>query len=307
MQSANQAKLNRIAVMSLTFDKILKTGMGPPPDPARTLDIMDLPQMVADRIGIHRLELQHSHFLSTEAAYLKDLRDRIAKARSQLVQINLEFGGSNVSAGGFSARAQAIDLTKQWIEHAEALGCSRVMINQGSLAAEVRPNAIEALKILADYGKAHKVAVSVENRDNGVVPPPPPPVAPPPTAPPGDPSAAGRGRGGGGGGRGAAGPPPPPATWQVVVEVIKAAGIAATPNIGNFPNETERDAGLRALYPLSPGTCHCPSDPQKYSLANALKISKDVGYKGLFSIQADSPSDPYAAAKAILDELLKNI
>jgi hypothetical protein len=312
MQSGNQAKLNRVAIMSLNFDAILKTGVGPPPDPARTLDVMDLPQMAADRFGVHRLELQHSHFLSTEAGYLQELRDRIAKAKSQLIQINLEFQGSNVSAGGFSARAQAIDLTKQWIEHAEALGCPRVLVNQGSLVPEVRQHAIDALKILADYGKAHKVAVTVENRDNGVVAPapPPPPTAPtPPTPAPGaaaDP-AAGRGRQGGGGGRGNAGPPPPPATWQVVVEVIKAAGIGATPNIGNFPNETERAAGLRALYPLASGTSHCTSEPEKYSLANAIKISKDVGYKGLYSIQSSGGTDPHAATKLILDELVKNL
>jgi hypothetical protein len=304
MQTANQAKLGRIAILSLSFDGMLKTGVGAPPDPARTLDVMDLPQMIADRYGIHQVELQHAHFLSAEAAYLKDLRGRIAKAKSQLVQINMDFGGSNVSATGFSARAQGIDLAKQWIDHAEALGCPRVLVNQGSLVAEVRPKAIEGLKILADYGKAHKVTVTVENRDNGVASPAPAPP-PPPAAPPADPAAAGRGRGGGGRGQGA--PPPPPATWQVVVEVIKAVGISATPNIGNFPNETERAAGLRALFPLSGGTCHCTNDPAKYSLADAIKISKDVGYKGLYSIQAVGGADPHAATKLLLDELLKSL
>lgn len=260
--------------MSLSFDGILKVGAGAPPDPARTLDILDFPRTMAERYDVHRVEVQHAHFASSEAAYLKEFRDRLARAKSQLVQINLEFGGSNVSAGGFSARLQAIDLAKQWIDHAAALGCPRVLVNHGSLAAEVRQNAVAALKVIGEYGKARRVSVTVENRDTGV-----------------------------------AATPRPPATWQVVVEVIRAAGIAATPNTANFPNDEERTAGLRALYPLSSGTTHCHDEPDKYNLANAIKIAKDAGYKGLFSIAGGSTkaADPYAATQTILDAVVKAI
>jgi hypothetical protein len=303
-QGASQAKLDRIAIMSLNFDGILKVGAGAPPDPARTLDILDFPQTMAERYGVRRVELQHAHFASSEAAYLKEFRDRLARAKSQLVQINLEFGGSNVSAGGFSARLQAIDLAKQWIDHAAALGCPRVLVNHGSLVAEVRQHAIDALKIIGEYGKAHRVSVTVENRDTGLVAPPPAP--PPPAAAPSAsaPGGATAGRGGRGGG-----PPPPPATWQVVVEVIKAAGIAATPNTANFRNDEERAAGLRALYPLSSGTTHCHDEPDRYNLSNAIKFAKDAGYKGLYSIGSGSTkaADPYAATKMILDEVVKAI
>ncbi len=170
---AGGAKLARVGVCSRNFDAIVKIGVGPAPSPARTLDFLDFAQMVADRFGVHNLELQHSHFISTENAYLKDFRDRVAKAKSQILQIDTEFQGSNASAAGFSARAQAIDLAKTWIDHAEALGCPRVMVNPGSLAPDVRANAIEALKILAEYGKARKVTVTVENRDTGAMPVPP--------------------------------------------------------------------------------------------------------------------------------------
>ena len=90
MQRANQAKLDRIAIMSLNFDAMLK--IEGQQHPARTLDIMDLPKMIANRFGVHHVELQHAHLASTESAYLKALRDRVARAKSQLTQINLEFG-----------------------------------------------------------------------------------------------------------------------------------------------------------------------------------------------------------------------
>ena len=42
------AKLSRVAIMSLSFNSILKNP-SQPDNPARTLDIMDLGQMYADR------------------------------------------------------------------------------------------------------------------------------------------------------------------------------------------------------------------------------------------------------------------
>jgi hypothetical protein len=148
------------------------------------------------------------------------------------------------------------------------------MLNQGTLAAEVREAAIATLKMIGDYGKSRKVFVTLENRGGGRQS----------TANPG-------------------------VTWQVLVEVIKAAGIHANPDIGNFPDDTARAAGLRALYPLSSGSSHAHYAPERYSEADAVKISKEVGYKGLFSIETgrNNGPDPYAAVQSVVDELVKDI
>ena len=125
----NQAKLDRLAVMTLSFSRILKNPAYPD-DLARTLNILDAPQMVADRFGIHHVEFQHSHFASTEPAYLKEVRDRLKAAKSRMNQICLEFGPLNISAPDRVGLLETIDLTKQWIDHAVAVGCPRVMLNQ---------------------------------------------------------------------------------------------------------------------------------------------------------------------------------
>ena len=278
--------------MSLCFNPVIKSAAHPD-DPKRTLDSLDLPDMVAERYGVHRVELQHSHFASTEPSYLEEYRGRLKKAKSQMNQINVEFGSLNISAPDPVLRLETIDLTKKWIDHAVMLGCPRVMVNQGTLAPEVRQSAIDTLKTINAYAKTKKVFVTIENR------------------------------GGGGGGRGgragaaaptvpdaAAVPPRPPSPpWEVVVEVIKASGIWANPDIGNFPNDEARAAGLRAMYPLSSGSSHCHYNPERYSEVDAIKISKEVGYKGLYSIEAGANNgpDPYTAVQTILDELLRDI
>ena len=289
-----QAKLDRIAIMSLCFNPVIKSAAHPD-DPKRTLDSLDLPDMIAERYGVHRVEMQHSHFLSTEHGYLEEFRGRMKKAKSQMNQINVEFGALNISSPDPVLRGETIDLTEKWIDHAVALGCPRVMVNQGTLAAEVRQAAIDTLKAINTYAKGKKVYVTMENRGGG-----------------------GGGRGGRAG-AGAAAPaasgspamPPRPASpsWEVVVEVIKAAGIWANPDVGNFPDEESRAAGLRAMYPLSSGSSHCHYNPERYSEADAIRISKEVGYKGLYSIEAGANNgpDPYAAVQTILDEILKDL
>ncbi len=290
------AKLNRISVMTYCFDRIVK-GLGRPDDPERTLDILDAPKMIADRYGIHHVEFQHTHFASTDPAYFKEVRDRLKSANSQMTQICLEFDALDISSPENYVRLETIDLTKQWIDYAVALGCPRVLVNQGTLAPEVRETAIATLKVIGEYAKRRKVFVNMENRGGRHRAAPPvagtAPAGTAPAAPPAPVNPAPVNPGG-------------PAGWEVLVDVIKQAGVYANPDIGNFPDETERAAGLRVLYSLTSGNSHAHYAPERYSEADAIKISKEVGYKGLYSIETgrNNGPDPYAAVQTVLDTLL---
>ena len=133
---AKQSTLDRIAIMTLNFQRILKV-----PDvqdsPERTLDLFDIGEMIADKYGVHKVEFQHYHIASTEPSYLKELRSRLEKAKSRATQINLEFSGLNMSAPRLRDRLMAIDLTKAWVDHAVLMGAQRVMVNQGARAARI--------------------------------------------------------------------------------------------------------------------------------------------------------------------------
>ena len=158
---ARQAKLDRIGILTLNFQSILKS----PERPNGTLDLMDVPDMFADRYGVHYVEVFCPHFLSTESSYFRDFVARVKKAKSKINQISL--GGLQVvsmSAPDPALRVETVDLTKQWIDHAAEMGCPRVMVNQGTLDAEVREEAVKALKAMSDYGKSKKVCVTLETR-----------------------------------------------------------------------------------------------------------------------------------------------
>ncbi len=285
-QTRDQAKLARVAIMSLCFNSILKNP-SQPDNPARTLDIMDLGQMLADRYGVHNVEMQHAHFPSTEPAYLMGFRDRLAKTMSRVTNINLEFGPQNISATDPALRQQAIDRTKEWIDHALALGCPRIMVNQGAPTQENKDVAIAALKAMGDYGKSKNIMVAMENR------------------------------GGGGGRQGTPAPgatpaspaPPVPAAWVLLVEIIKGSGTYANCDLGNFPDQDTQHAGIRGMFPLTDGNCHVKLNPARYDLPAALALVKQLRYTGLYSIEAGGGggADPYQNVQSIYDVLIPGI
>ena len=289
-QVRDEAKLARVAIMSLGFGSILKN-----PDqasnPARTLDVMDIGQMYVDRYGVHNVEMQHTHFPSTEESWLKDFRARLAKTKSQVTNINLEFGPQNISAADPALRQQALDRTKQWIDYAAILGCPRIMVNQGAPTQENKAVATETLKAMGDYGRSKKVMVAMENRGfgggrRGATPD----AAAAPAPPPG---------------------PPPPAAYILLVEIIKGSNTYANCDLGNFPDQDTQHAGMRAMFPLTDGNCHVKLNPTRYDLPAALALTKELGYKGIYSIEAGgggvAGADPYENVQRIYDILLANI
>src|SRR5215475_7975641 len=77
-QQDRAAKLARIGVMSGAFGRQTGTSWDPPGQ-TRSLDISEVPEMLADQFGLHSFELQTPHFLSTDPSYVARFNDRRKK------------------------------------------------------------------------------------------------------------------------------------------------------------------------------------------------------------------------------------
>ena len=292
--AVSAAKLARISIMTYNFTSRLKLE-GQAPNPDRMLELFDIPQLFADTYGVHNVELQHSHFASTETSYLQELRARIEKVKSRMTQINVEFGQMTVSAADPVQRYQAIELTMRWVDHAVILNCPRVMINQGQLTRATKANAIAALRLMSDYGKSKGVKITVETR------------------------VVGPGSGGGGRGRGdnptpavahipASGlplsaPDGPPA-WELVKEVVEGSGTYSNVDIGNImaPDQVSLHMVIKGLFPTSSGNMHVKLSPN-WDLAAVVRFTNnELGYKGLYSIEVNPP-----LIRGVYDTILANI
>jgi hypothetical protein len=269
--SATRAKLDRISLMTNDFDTILPETRDRSKQVApKGLDMMDVPEAVADRLHLHNLEVCNINLLSMEPAYINQFNDRLKKAKSKVVNLVVELDGPDRSLrGAISAcsadpamRAKAIELTKPWIDIAAVLGAPSIMINQGpGELADNREPRIEALKTLAAYGRSKNVLIIIENRGR--------------------------------------------ATPEQLVYLMKASGTYANPDIGNFPDEEVRERGLRLMYPLARTVSHVKPGT-RFDFAKAIRISKELGFKGWYSIESDGP-DPYGSVQKMIDTLLENI
>jgi sugar phosphate isomerase/epimerase len=272
----SQAILNRLAIMTYSFQRILKAPNAAP-SPDRVLEFFDMPEMLADRYKVHNVEVQHTHFASTETSFFKDFLGRLAKVKSRVSNINLELGTMNISSPDPILRTQAVDLTKRWIDHAAVLGSPRVMINQGPLTDATKDVAIDALSRMTAYAKTKNIRVGMETRGNG------------PAQQPGE-------------------APRRPA-YEVMAAVIKATGAWSNPDVGNYGGDQAfQHAGMRVLFPLHGGNCHMKMHtPPRYDLVAAINLTKELRYNGLYSIEFEGQGDNYEGVQAVFDLLVANL
>src|SRR5579883_1109719 len=89
--TATRAKLDRISVMSNDFDTILPEIWDRSKEVApKGLDMMDLPDAVADRLHLHNLEVCNINLLSMEPSYIRRFKERLQKAKTKVVDFVVE-------------------------------------------------------------------------------------------------------------------------------------------------------------------------------------------------------------------------
>jgi sugar phosphate isomerase/epimerase len=261
--AATRAKLDRISVMTNDFDAILPEIWDRSKEVApKELNMMDLPDAVADRLHLHNLEVCSINLLSMESSYIRKFKGRLDNAKSKVVDLVVELDPPETRYRGYisvcstdpAIRAQAIEMTKKWIDIAAVLGAPSIMPNQGVhyLTEDLTPS-IEGLRALVDYGKSKNVAVILEPRGQRL---------------------------------------------EQMVELLKGSGAYANPQTGS-------EEGLRLLYPLARTVQHVNVSP-RFNIANTIKISKEMGFKGWYSIETGGP-DPWASTQKVIDALLQNL
>ena len=283
------AKLARVSILTWGFSTMMKLP-GVAPNPQRTLALFDLPEMFADRYGVHMIEPQDVMFESTEISYLKEFRSRVEKAKSRVNQIDLEFGPLTFSSPNPVDRWRAVDLTKQWIDHALVLGCGRVLVNQGYLTREGRAYSNAALKVMSDYGKSKGVKVAMEPRGAG--------------RPPGKKHAPQN-----------ATPWAPNGTLELMYDAIKATGAYSNIDIGNMDvhSQQEEQEHIHQLLPFTNGEMHIKlarglnGKPAAWNLPETLRYIVKTGYSGIFAVEEPGPPPtPYNLTKEVIEAYLAN-
>ncbi len=248
---------DRLAVASWPFRKLVDPKKG-------TLPLVDFPQMIVDRFGVHGVELLDEHFLSTDLAYLDKLRAAVAKCGSRIVNIPVGRLGGSFYDADVEVRKRVVVAAKHWVDVAAAVGSPSVRVHVAS--AKNPPNvsfAAESLREVANHGETKNVVVHLENDD----------------------------------------PRSEEAFFLVdVLNAVNSAWLRALPDFCNSMllergDEYNYDA-VRALFAHAYGICHVKDSEQDgkkmfhVDLAKTFEIARAAGYRGYFSMEYDAEGDP---------------
>jgi sugar phosphate isomerase/epimerase len=147
--------LDRICVSTWAFHTQFETG---------ELRLMEFPEMIADRYGVHNLEIVAPHFGDTEPAALERL---LARTQSRIVNIPVDikelWETPSLSSTDEAVRNRAISLYLAWIDRASSMGVRSVRCDPGLLNLSDLSPTTASYRRLVQYGAARNVEVAVEN------------------------------------------------------------------------------------------------------------------------------------------------
>jgi len=261
--------LDRICVSSWSFHNLFaSTRYAGVVAPAKDMDILDFPEMIADRFHVHNIEIVSKHLLSTQKSYFAEFNERVRRAKSRLINIPVDiwelWDQPSISSPDPAVREHALNLYLPWVDHGAALGTQCIRCDPGILNLDDPSPTIASYRTLVAATQSRGLQLVVENH-----------------------------------GRAAAFP-------DHLVEILRATGAGALPDIGNFPNDATRIRGLEAMFPLAKHLCHAKYEPDRFDFTRCIQIAKNASFPGVYSVEAPDSDDPWAAVQSVIDKLAEN-
>ncbi len=272
------AARERIAIASYPFRDFIvgredKVGGG-------KMELKEFAAHVGAKFNIKKIEPWSEHFRSLEKGYLEELRAAVAKAGGAIVNMAVD-GENSPYAADSAERERAVAFSKRWIDAAVAIGSPSVRTNlpRAKDSKVDLERTVESLKLVVEYGAAKNVVVNLEN-DN--------PVS------------------------------EDPFFLVKAIEKVNSAWLHALPDFANTLAAYEEEyayRGIEAMFGHAYNISHVKETEvgdgkdkvAHVDLARTFGIAKKHGYKGYFSMEWDSPGDPYAGTVGLIEKTLKNL
>jgi sugar phosphate isomerase/epimerase len=264
-------KRARICISTWSFHNLFP----PTPDEkaptltGKPLNVLDFPEMIADRYRVHNLEVVAPHFASTEPSYMRDFKSRLERAHSRLINIPVdidELWDQPALSGTDQQRERAISLYSPWIDIAHDLGAHSVRCDPGKVNPADPSATIDSYKKLVSHGTSKDIRIIVENHGGMVSQEP-----------------------------------------EMLVKILERSGAGALPDFGNWPNEETRHRGLGLMFPLAATVCHAKLKQGGLDFARYVQISKQAHFQGVYSIEAGGRGDAYEEVQQVVDQLLESL
>jgi sugar phosphate isomerase/epimerase len=248
------------------------------------MTLLTAPQVIADELGLHNVEVWDAHFDDTSIAYCEQVKAAAQKVGSRISNIQID-GLADLSSPDKAVRDKGIAQAKEWMDRAVALGAPSIRVNTGGKEGGKMPleTTADSFRQIAEYGQQVSKIVLVENHtgysrniDNVVA----------------------------------------------LVNAVNHPNCAILCDYGNTfgGGQEERMAALKKLFGPKLALVSAKGvafdaqfKPTKYDYGALVKATEDSGYRGIYSIEMwpdpgeQPPSDPIAAAKVMKELTLANL
>jgi sugar phosphate isomerase/epimerase len=125
------------------------------------LTLLDVPSWYREKFNIRKLEFWSKHFESLEQPYILQLHDKIKKAKSKLINVQID-ENYDLASTNEEERQRSLELAKKWIDAVAILESECIRINPGKTDGSV-DKSIESMKEVNSYAKSKKLVLLTEN------------------------------------------------------------------------------------------------------------------------------------------------
>lgn len=266
----------RIAIASYPFREFI-SGSDAKVPVASQIALKDFAAHVNEKFGVRNIEPWTGHFPSSDRKYLDEFRTALDKSNGFVANIAVD-GEASPYALDRKERDRAIAFSKKWIDAAALLNAPGIRTNIPA-AKDSTPSVertAESLAAVIDYASSKNVVINLEN-DN--------PLS------------------------------EDPFFLVKVVEAVASPWLHTLPDFANSLAHREPEyayKGFAAMCEHAYSICHVKSTelndagrPANVDMPRSFGLLNQSGFKGFCSMEFDSPGDPYAGTKDIIETTLK--
>jgi len=283
VESIDPEKMKRIGCTTVCFRPRFPSTRPDKTPLSDDLTPTSVPKLFAEKLGVHNVELWSRHFPDTSMEYCRKIEAAAKQVGSQVVNIQLDEPGYNLSHADRAQRKQSVQFVEQWMDRAAACGATSLRANMGGSR-----NATFDVDLTGDSFSqlakhAEKIGVKILLENHG-------------------------------------GFSSDPDNIVAVARHVDSPFCRTLPDFGNMPGTftpRQRAEFLRKLFPYA----HLVSakgmvfDEQyrhtSYDLAACVRQGERAGFKGVYSVELWAPgyypADPIRAAGQVARIIAENI
>lgn len=277
---ANAGTMGRLGATTVSFRMRFQStrpkGMSPTePD----LELLDVPALFVERLGISNVEVWSKHFSEATVAYGEKLRAAAASAGARIINVQMDEPPFDLSGTDSGKRKACIGLTKGWMDIAAACGAPSMRANVGGAKGDAFDLAttVDSFRALAEYGEKIGVKILVENHGGHSM---------------------------------------VEGNVAAIVKTVNSPWCRSLPDFGNMPGEVsieQRIGFLSSMFPVADLISAKGMEFDEnyrhtsYDIGACVRAAEAAGFKGIYSVECWAPkylpADPFKAVKAVAESI----